>query len=71
MASAHSEKMNGKAEFEDVPVEKELHKEAMAKIEESATAQLDHISEKKLLLKVDLHVVPILFLLFLCAFIDR
>lgn len=32
---------------------------------------IDPILEKKLIKKVDLNLVPILFLLFLCAFIDR
>jgi hypothetical protein len=32
---------------------------------------IDAAAEKKLLRKVDLHVVPILFLLFLLAFLDR
>lgn len=31
----------------------------------------DHVSEKHLLLKLDLHVLPILFLLFLISFVDR
>ena len=38
---------------------------------EKAALDIDPEEEKKLLLKVDLHLVPILFLLFLCAFIDR
>ena len=32
---------------------------------------IDPALEKKLLRKIDLHLIPILFLLFLCAFIDR
>jgi hypothetical protein len=32
---------------------------------------IDPAVEKKLLRKIDLHLIPILFLLFLCAFIDR
>ncbi|KAL9575916.1 MAG: hypothetical protein Q9212_007565, partial [Teloschistes hypoglaucus] len=31
----------------------------------------NHISEKHLLLKLDLHILPILFLLFLISFVDR
>jgi len=34
-------------------------------------APIDPVAEKKLLLKIDVHLIPILFLLFLCAFIDR
>lgn len=32
---------------------------------------LDPLGEKKLLRKIDLHLIPILWILFLCAFIDR
>lgn len=32
---------------------------------------IDPTLEKRLLRKVDFHLIPILFLLFLCAFIDR
>ena len=41
---------------------------------EELKQELDHIdpvAEKKLLRRIDLHLIPILFLLFLCAFIDR
>jgi len=34
-------------------------------------AAIDPIAEKKLLRKIDIHLIPILWLLFLCAFIDR
>ena len=34
-------------------------------------AEIDPVAEKKLLRKIDLHLIPILWLLFLCAFIDR
>ncbi|KAK5091452.1 hypothetical protein LTR05_001635 [Lithohypha guttulata] len=34
-------------------------------------AGIDPVAEKKLLRKIDLHLIPILWLLFLCAFIDR
>lgn len=57
-------------EMETVPAQKEIHEETMATLKDEAQ-QLDHISEKKLLLKCDLHIVPVLFVLFLCAFIDR
>ena len=33
--------------------------------------EIDARAEKKLLRKIDLHVVPILWLLFLLAFLDR
>lgn len=32
---------------------------------------IDPVKEKKLLLKIDLHLIPILCLLLLCAFLDR
>jgi hypothetical protein len=32
---------------------------------------IDHALEKKVIRKCDTHLVPILFLLFLCAFVDR
>lgn len=32
---------------------------------------IDPVAEKKLLRKIDLNLIPILWLLFLCAFIDR
>ncbi|KAK5937723.1 hypothetical protein PMZ80_009852 [Knufia obscura] len=34
-------------------------------------AAIDPVAEKKLLRKIDIHLIPILWLLFLCAFIDR
>lgn len=34
-------------------------------------AGIDPVAEKKLLLKIDVHLIPILWLLFLCAFLDR
>lgn len=34
-------------------------------------AGIDPVAEKKLLRKIDIHLIPILWLLFLCAFIDR
>lgn len=32
---------------------------------------IDPVAEKKLIRKIDIHLIPILWLLFLCAFIDR
>jgi hypothetical protein len=40
-------------------------------VTESGTAEIDHLQEKKLLRKIDLHLIPILSLLLLCAFVDR
>jgi hypothetical protein len=59
------DKVTSRQELEAAVGDKEVHEEAMAQLK----AETDHatISEKKVLLKTDLHVVPILFLLFLCA----
>ena len=58
-------------ELELAGVQKELHEKEMAHIKSDAEQLRDQVHERKLLLKTDLHVVPILFLLFLCAFVDR
>jgi hypothetical protein len=63
------DKMTDRKEVETAVGDKEAHDEAMAQLQEMT--ETSGISEKRLLLKTDLHVVPILFLLFLCAFIDR
>jgi hypothetical protein len=65
------EKQLSKHELESAEENRELHERQMAKIHDEAQHQLDLVSEKRLLRKTDLHVVPILFLLFLCAFVDR
>lgn len=65
------EKQLNKHELESAEVNRELHAKEMARIHDEAQRQLDLVSERRLLLKTDLHVVPILFLLFLCAFVDR
>ena len=51
--------------------QKKLHEKEMARIEADTEALQSQVSERKLLMKTDIHVVPILFLLFLCAFVDR
>lgn len=63
------DKMTERKEVEEIIGDREAHEENMAQLKEAT--ETSGISEKKLLLKTDLHVVPILFLLFLCAFIDR
>ena len=42
-----------------------------AKDRQAGRYEVDPQAEKKLLRKIDLHVVPILWLLFLLAFLDR
>lgn len=63
------DKMADRSEVETAIGDKEEHEKAMANLK--AETEHSNISEKKLLMKTDLHVIPILFLLFLCAFIDR
>ncbi|OAL36975.1 hypothetical protein AYO20_03744 [Fonsecaea nubica] len=63
-------KVIDKAEIEDVPVTQEMHEVISLSIKGEAQ-EIDRELEKKVLLKTDLNLVPILFLLFLCAFIDR
>ena len=36
-----------------------------------ANTPIDPAAEKRLLWKVDLHLIPILFLLYMCSFVDR
>lgn len=57
-------------EIEDVPLDKDVHEINSLSIKGEAQ-ELDHALEKKVIRKTDLNLVPILFLLFLCAFIDR
>lgn len=63
------DKMSERKEVEMAVGDREAHEDTMAQMKEATESS--SISEKRLLLKTDLHVVPILFLLFLCAFIDR
>jgi hypothetical protein len=59
-----------RSEIEDVPADKDALDFNSVSIKGEAQ-ELDRALEKKVLLKTDLNLVPILFLLFLCAFIDR
>ena len=63
--------MDEKFSSNELEVQKQLHEKEMEHIKSDAERLHDQVSERKLLLKTDLHVVPILFLLFLCAFVDR
>ncbi|KIV88517.1 hypothetical protein PV10_08195 [Exophiala mesophila] len=62
-----ADKTLNKSEIEDVPGQEQLD---VASLKEEIQED-DPVRVKKLLRKVDLHLVPILSLLFLCAFIDR
>ncbi len=63
-------KAHDRSEIEDVPVDKDVPEVISLSIKGEAQ-ELDRALEKKVLRKTDLNLVPILFLLFLCAFIDR
>jgi len=65
-----AEKSNDRSEIEDVPNEKDVQEINSLSIKGEAQ-EIDRALEKKVLLKTDLNLVPILFLLFLCAFVDR
>ena len=57
--------MSEKAELQVIPSDKRLS-DSVESLE-----SIDHALEKKVIRKCDIHLVPILFLLFLCAFVDR
>ncbi|KAK5468804.1 hypothetical protein LTR20_003150 [Exophiala xenobiotica] len=63
-----ADKTRDRSEIEDVPVEKTESNTVDLK---EAQLDIDPALEKKLLWKTDLNLIPITFLLFLCAFIDR
>jgi hypothetical protein len=65
-----AEKVQQRSEIEHVPGEKEVQDFNSLSLKGEAQ-EIDRALEKKVLRKTDLHLVPILFLLFLCAFIDR
>ena len=64
------EKAHDRSEIEDMPVDKDVQEVNSLSLKGEAQ-ELDRALEKKVLRKTDLNLVPILFLLFLCAFIDR
>jgi hypothetical protein len=57
--------MSEKAQLQAIPSDKPPSDSA------DSLESIDHVLEKKVVRKCDLHLVPILFLLFLCAFVDR
>ena len=65
-----ADKVINRSEIEDVPIDKEQHEITSLSLKGEAQ-DIDAALEKKVLLKTDLNLIPILFLLFLCAFIDR
>lgn len=52
-------------------LEKAGDHETIEQIKSERPAEIDRAAEKRLLWKLDIHVVPILMLLFLLAFLDR
>lgn len=64
-----ADKVRNQSEIEDVPVEK-VESNTIISLK-GADLEIDPVLEKKLLWKIDLNLIPITFLLFLCAFIDR
>lgn len=63
-------KADDRSETEQVPGDKGLHEMTSLSLKGDGL-EIDPILEKKLVRKIDLHLIPILFVLFLCAFIDR
>lgn len=59
-----------RSEIEDVPIGDEKGDSHSLSLKGEAH-DIDPVLEKKVIRKVDFNLVPILFLLFLCAFIDR
>ena len=53
------------------PKEEPVMKEDISLESGSASSPTDPAAERRLSLKIDLHVVPILFILFMLAFLDR
>jgi hypothetical protein len=43
----------------------------LTEIVEVVSERLDAVAERRLVRKIDFRLIPILFLLYLCAFIDR
>lgn len=52
-------------------LEKAGDHETIEQIKSESPAEIDRTAEKRLLWKLDIHVVPILMFLFLLAFLDR
>ena len=65
-----AEKVHDRSEIEDVPGDKDVQEVTSLSLKGEGQ-ELDREFEKRVLRKTDLHLVPILFVLFLCAFIDR
>ena len=41
------------------------------KLEDAGDVEIDHVAEKKLVRKLDLHIIPVVMLLYLLSFLDR
>ncbi|KAI1629555.1 retrograde regulation protein 2 [Exophiala viscosa] len=64
------DKIVERSEIENLPMDKELAEMQGVSLKDDAP-EIDPVLEKKLLRKTDLNLIPITFMLFLCAFIDR
>lgn len=55
----------------DLPNEKRPESHELTLKPDSDPVGIDLVAEKKLVRKLDLHIIPILTLLYLCSFLDR
>ncbi|KAK4935556.1 hypothetical protein LTR10_023419 [Elasticomyces elasticus] len=65
-----ADKIIERSEIEDLPANKEVAETHSVNLK-GDIPDIDPVLEKKLLWKTDLNLIPITFMLFLCAFIDR
>jgi len=65
-----ADKIIERSEIENLPMDKDLAEMHSVSLKDDAP-EIDPVLEKKLLWKTDLNLIPITFMLFLCAFIDR
>ena len=59
------------AALDNANVENQKDMEDLTEAIEDVSVTLDPVAEKRLVRKIDRHLIPILFVLYLCAFIDR
>lgn len=61
----------GMAVLDDAKVEDRRDVKDLTETIEDISGTLDPAAEKRLVRKIDFHLIPMLFVLYLCAFIDR
>jgi len=59
------------AALDNANVENQKDVKDLTEAIEDVSVTLDPVAEKRLVRKIDRHLIPILFVLYLCAFIDR